>query len=146
VRNLRGEFDKMRKGGGLTKAFMGGVGLGAGLSAMSAITSGIGMAVDAVGDLVGGLVAMGKAAREEDEEIAQLSNTLDNNVHGWRMQTEALDAAIKAGQDLAFTDSDLRKSIGTLSLSTGSLTKSFELLNGAQDIARDRGISLEQAT
>ena len=146
VRGLRGEFDKMRKNGGLTKAFMGGVGLSAGLGAMSAITTGISTVADAVGGLATGLLGAADAAREEDAEIAQLSRTLDNNVHGWRMQSEALDAAVKAGQELGFADSDLRRSIGTLSLSTGSLTEDFRLLTGVQDLARDRNISLEQAT
>src|SRR5262245_15192127 len=138
VRNLRGEFDKFRKGGGIGKSLMGGLGMGVGLGAFSAVSKGLDIAADAVAGIAQGMMAAGSAGGEEDAEIARLNNTLDKNVHGWRVYGDVLDQAISKGEDLAFSDSELRDSIGTLTLRTHSLQKAFELQRGAMNIARAR--------
>lgn len=153
VRGIRSEMERFKRGmsdmtrkGGLQNAILGGVGLGAGLSAFGAVSAGMSLVADSIGGVVTGLMGMARAAQQENAEIAQLSRTLDNNVRGWRAQTGAVDAAIESGQKLAFTDSELREAIGTLSLRTHSLSETFRLLKGAQDISRDRNIKLKDAT
>jgi hypothetical protein len=66
------------------------------------------------------------------------------------MATEAnlavVENLIKAGQALAFTDDEIRAGIATATQFTKSFTDAQKILATAQDVARAKGISLEEAT
>lgn len=53
---------------------------------------------------------------------------------------------IKAGQDLAFSDDDIRAGVAVATQFTKKFSDAQKILAAAQDLARAKGISLEQAT
>ena len=132
--------DSGQKGGGMLSK------IGGGLGGLVSLVNPIGLATTAVTTLGPALLNAGKAASDENAEIAQLTNTLKNNVPGWDGNTAAIDAAVAAGQAKAFVDSDLRASLGLLATDTGDVNEAIRLQGIAMDLAASKGISLEQAT
>ena len=60
-------------------------------------------------------------------------------------QAAKLQAAIAAGQELAFTDTQTRDALQSLVTTTGDLTEAQTLLATAQDVARFAGVDLATA-
>jgi hypothetical protein len=129
--------------GGVGK-FVGGIGDVAG-KALSLVNP-IGLATNAIGFLGPKLLDAGKAAAAEAQEQEQLANTLRNSVPGWNGNTAAIDEAVAAGQRKAFSDSDLRASLGQLATDTGSVEEAIRLQGLAMDLAASKGIPLAAAT
>lgn len=59
---------------------------------------------------------------------------------------ESLDGVIDASGRLAFTDTETRKALASLTTATGDAGTATDLLAGAQDIARMAGVDLETAS
>ena len=99
--------------------------------------------------LVAATAAMGNAlagAIEEEKGIARLDAALRANVKGWNGNTAAIEAAIDKRMALAFTDDELRQSMGTLVTATGDVDKALRLQAVAMDLARLKNISLDDAS
>lgn len=111
-----------------------------------AIKNGAAIAGGAILGLGGILVGATKAAADDNAERARLDQTLKNSIPNWDGNAEAIDKLIASGQNLAFTDSEVRDSLGLLVTRTGDLTEAQALQATAMDLARAKGISLEQAT
>lgn len=87
-----------------------------------------------------------KAAQEDEASTARLTAALKANAPAWEGQTQAIDKAIKSAQQLGFTDDQVRDSLGRLTAATHDVGQSIEILNTAQDLARFKNVSLEEAT
>ena len=112
----------------------------------AAAAQGFAIAAGAAIAVGGAMFAAAKAAGEEDASIARLNATISANTNITDEQRKAMDAAVESGQNLAFSDDDLRDSLARLIPRTGDVTKAIELQGLATDFARLRGISLATAT
>lgn len=152
VRGIRTSMDKFRRDltdftrkGGLQNALLGGVGLGAGLSAFSAISAGVGLVTGAIETSAKVLMQAARAAEEDRVEQERLARSLDQSVQGWRFHTDAINDAIAAGEKQAFTDTETREAIALLALRTHDVEEATRLWAGAQDVARAKNINGKQA-
>jgi hypothetical protein len=107
---------------------------------------GIGLAAGAAVAGVKVLTDLTLAAGEDAAEQARLEKAIQNSgaaVGDWQSQ---VDAAIKSGQEKAFTDTEVREALQQLTTQTGSLDTAMGLLTTAQDLARAGGTDLAAAT
>jgi phage-related protein len=119
----------------------GGLGsiLGSTAVKVAAVAGVVGVATTAI-------IGMTQAAAEDREEQSHLEAAVIASgaaVGDWETQ---LNAAIAAGQDLAFTDTDVRKGMEALVRATGSVSKATDLMTTAQDVARAANVDLETAS
>lgn len=128
VNKLNGSLKGLASGGlsGLGLGFMGA----AGAAAM----------------LTGALVKGVQGAIDEEASIKKMTAALKANVTNWDGNTDAIDAAIKARENLGFSDDDLRASMTKLIPATKNVTGALELQRTAMDLARLKGIDLESAS
>ena len=118
----------------------------------TAKTIGKGIAIG-IGAIAAGFAAAAYAAKgfvqSAIDDIAAQTK-LVSVLQARKMATEANLAAveelIKAGQALAFTDDEIRAGIATATQFTKSFADAQKILTTAQDVARAKGISLEEAT
>jgi hypothetical protein len=108
--------------------------------------------VAAMAGLAGAAVVAGKAlldmtmsAAADRDETAKLNATIAAATGSTADYTAAVDAAIVAGQELAFTDSETRAALAPLVTATGDVALATEQLAVAQDIARLAGVDLATA-
>lgn len=87
-----------------------------------------------------------EAAIADDAEQQKLIATLKARGATTEEATKRVNELIAAGQKLAFTDSETRAGIGIASQYTANYAKQTKILTAAQNLARARNISLEQAT
>jgi hypothetical protein len=141
-------LDDLVKRGGIAGSIMQGVGqsIGQMLNPMSIATRGFDMMADGAGKVASSMVNLGKAYRDDRLEQDMLNNTLMRNVDGWRQYTGVIDDAIQSGQRLAFTDSDIRESLGRLVTATKDVSSAIKYNRLAMDIARQRNIKLSEAS
>ena len=86
------------------------------------------------------------AAIADDAEQQKLIATLEARGVSTQKATERINELIAAGQKLAFTDSEVRSGINIVSQFTANYAKQTKILTVAQNVARAKNISLEQAT
>lgn len=114
---------------------------------------GISLATAAKVTVIGGAVvlaaealwSLGKAADADRTEQAKLIKVFEQAGAATGNYTAIIDAAILAGQNKAFTDSESRAALEALVTATGDAGKAAELHAVAMDVARFAGVSLEQA-
>lgn len=87
-----------------------------------------------------------QAAISDDAEQQKLIATLKARGLSTKEATDRINELIVAGQKLAFTDSETRAGINIASQFTKNYAKQTKILTAAQNLARARNISLEQAT
>jgi hypothetical protein len=87
-----------------------------------------------------------QAAIADDAEQQKLIATLKTRGATTEQATKRINELIEAGQKLAFTDSEVRAGINIASQFTANYAKQTKILTAAQNLARARNISLEQAT
>lgn len=122
-----------KEGGGLGRVF------GALLGPTALVAAGIGA-------LGAGLGLAAKAAAEEQVGVERLSQALKNSVPDWQTHTKEVDAAIKAAEGKAFSDDAARKSMALLVGVTKDVGEANKAMTAAMDLARLKGISLEEST
>lgn len=105
----------------------------------------LGAAAGVVGIAANALFDMGKAAGEDRAETAKLDQVIRSAGAATGDYTAQVDAAIAAGQDRAFTDSQTREALQSLVTATGDVAASTSLLTVAQDVARFAGVDLATA-
>jgi hypothetical protein len=118
----------------------------------TAKTIGKGIAIG-IGAIAAGFAAAAYAAKgfvQSAVEDLAAQTKLIAVLEARKMATEANLAAvedlIKAGQALAFTDDEVRAGIATATQFTKSFADAQKILTTAQDVARAKNISLEEAT
>lgn len=128
-----------RTADGLKGSVLTGLGLGAGVAGFTLVTSAIGTAAGVLADAT-------RAAIEDEASIRKLTQTLTENVPAWNGSLASIDAFVKKGQALAFTDDAIREAVGKLTVSTGDVGKALDLTRLSMDLARLKGIDLATAT
>jgi hypothetical protein len=96
--------------------------------------------------VVGALSDAARAAAEDEASTLRLSQAIENTGTSFDSVAGAIDEHIRAGQQLAFSDSDVRESIGQLATALGDSEKAMQLQATAMDVARGKGIDLGAAT
>lgn len=109
-------------------------------------TSKLDIAVEATKLLAKGTKAVASAAKDAAAEEKIFQDAMSAATGESADYNAALDETIKQSQRLAFTDTETRKALASLTTATGDAAISQELLAGAQDIARLAGVDLEAAT
>jgi hypothetical protein len=123
-----------KTGGAVFKSIAAGAAIAA-----AAITTAFGLAAKFTKSAI-------EAAIADDAEQQKLIATLKARGATTEEATKRVNELIAAGQKLAFTDSETRAGIGIASQYTANYAKQTKILTAAQNLARARNISLEQAT
>lgn len=150
ARNLAGrEVDKL--GGSLEKVDRKASGARSRLGGVADVLGGLGKvaglaAIGGIGLVVTGLIGATKAAADEEKGIKRMDAALRANIKGWDGNSSAIEDVISQRENLAFSDDDLRASLSSLVVGTHDVSKALELQSTAMDLARLKGISLEDAT
>jgi hypothetical protein len=108
-------------------------------AAAAAITAAAGMAAKFAKSAI-------QAAIADQAEQAKLIAVLEARGLATDKNRKAVEALIKSGQELAFTDGEIRAGIGIATQFTNDFTKAQKILAVAQDVSRAKNISLEAAT
>lgn len=114
-------------------------------SSMKTLALGLGTAfvafkaVDFLGDAV-------KAAADEEAGIKRLTQSLQANVPAWQANEKAVEGVIAQRENLGFADDALRDSLGSLVAATHDVNAALDIQSTAMDLARFKGISLQEAT
>lgn len=138
---MTGELDKA----GATATRSGGL-LGKLGDMTGGLVSPFSLAAGAATAVVGGLLAAGKAAADEEKNVEKMQAALKASVPGFDGNTAAIEALIAKREALAFSDDELRESLSTLVTSTHSVSAAQDLQSTAMDLARLKGVSLAAAS
>jgi hypothetical protein len=87
-----------------------------------------------------------QAAIEDAAAQSKLVAVLEARDIASKKNLATVEKLIKAGQNLAFTDDEIRAGIATATQFTNNFTKAQKILTVAQDLARAKSIPLEKAT
>jgi hypothetical protein len=137
---IEGNLQKVGKAG----AKSGPIGMLGG--AIGGLISPLGLATAGVGILTAGLgMALG-AAKDHEVVLARLDQTLQSNVKGYDGNRAAIDQYIEKQTNAGFTVDETTASLAQLVTATGSVQKAQEFQAAAMDLARLKGISLQDAT
>lgn len=104
------------------------------------------VAYEAVQKLTGFLTDSVKAAIEEEKGINRLTASLKANAPAWNGNSDAIERVVAGRQRLAFSDGDLRDSLSQLVGVTHDVNQAFNVQSVAMDLARFKGISLQEAS
>jgi hypothetical protein len=96
----------------------------------------------AVGASIGILADFSRAAAEDAAGQARLQQSVENTGKSYDEFSDAVDRAIKKGQEKAFSDDATREALVRLNAVTNDTGKSIDQLGLVMDFARTRGISL----
>jgi hypothetical protein len=91
------------------------------------------------------LLDMGQAASQDRLEQDKLTQAIVAATGSQADHTAEVEAAITAGQDKAFTDTQTREALTSLVTATKDVTQATTLLGTAQDVARFAGVDLATA-
>ena len=138
VESLKAKLTGLTTSKGFQNAVMG-VGISAGMAAWNAVGSAVRGTTDYLFDA-------GKAAADEEAGIARLTTALRENAKGWDGNIDAVEQVINQRQDLAFADDELRTSLALLVGKTKDVSEAFDVQAVAMDLARFKGISLEESS
>ena len=117
-------------------------GFGASALGTAAKVSVIGGAAVAAGAAIYG---MSKAAADDRAEQQKLALAIEQAGAATATTTAQVDAAIAAGQEKAFTDTETREALTSLVTATKDVDSATKLLADAQNIARFAGVDLATA-
>ena len=92
------------------------------------------------------LMSAAKAAAEDAASQARLKTAVENTGVAYDDYKQTLDAVIKAGQALGFTDDQTRDSLSILTAQTGSAEEAVKRYALAQDLARGANIDVVAAS
>lgn len=137
IKGDAGDLDKTLKGAS-------GSVMGFGGDVAGAVSKVLPMAAAATGAAVA-IAEMTNAAADDRAEQAKLEQTIASATRSTADYTAEVDAAIAAGQERAFTDSETRDALASLVTATGDVDAATYQLAQAQDIARLAGVDLATA-
>jgi hypothetical protein len=135
--NFRDKFEKLKKTG--AQGFAIGAGAAITAKGFSLLDTAVSSAIGVMGDAV-------RAAREDEESQTRLGASLQANVPNWDGNTAAIERQITARMKLGFEDEEQRRSLALLVAATHDSSKALEINRTAMDLARLKGISLEEAS
>lgn len=132
-------FKKAFSGAELGKGLVQGLGLAGALGAANLAASAVSGFVDVLKDAVG-------AALEEEASISKLDAALRANVASWDGNRDAIEKVLQSRMRLGFADDEQRQSLALLVAATHDVNKALEIQRTAMDLARLKGISLQDAS
>jgi hypothetical protein len=137
---IRGDASKLDSALDASKGNVSGFSatIGKGALAVGAVAGAAGLAATAI-------VGMTQAAAADEAEQAKLMATIQAAGAATAESTAQVEAAIAAGQERAFTDSETRAGLESLVTATGDVQTATALLTTAQDVARFAGVDLATA-
>jgi len=119
---------------------------------------GFGKALGGVGKIAGGFVLgsgllsapgslfeMAQGAAEDAASMGRLEQAVANAEGSFDSHAGAVEQAIKNGQDLAFSDDQVRDALALMTATTGDADEALDRLGTAQDLARGTGMDLVTA-
>jgi hypothetical protein len=135
-----GDATKLDRSLGDVKEGVGGIGgmLGGSTLKIAALAGGVTLAA-------GAILEMTSAAAADRDEQNKLATAIAAATNSTADYTTEIDAAIAAGQEKAFTDSDTRAALEALVTATHDVNAATSLLGATQDIARLSGVDLATA-
>jgi hypothetical protein len=119
-------------------------GLSSKMGTFGSVMAGV-VAGGAIQQIGGFLKNAAQAAADDAASTERLKVAVENSGVSWDSMAASMDAAIKNGQALAFSDDDTRAALTALTQETGSSEEALKRLSIAQDLSRGTGMSLEQA-
>lgn len=133
---------------GLSKTLkgLGGVAKGVGKGLAISFAVGAAAVASAVGLAAAAAVQFAKAAIEDEQAQSALVAVLKTRKMATEANLAATDKLIAAGAELAFTDDQVRAGLSTATQFTNKFADAQKILTTAQDLARAKNISLEEAT
>jgi len=120
-------------------------GLGSALGGVAKIAGGF-IVAQGIMKLGGFLMDAADAAKEDQASVQRLQQAYKNAEGGVAGFTGWMDKAVQAGQDMAFSDDQIRDSLSMLVAQTGSATEAQKRLALAQDLSRGANIDLVTAS
>lgn len=143
-------FDKVGSSGGTLQGKISG--LGGAFGTFAGVLGGV-VAGNALPKLAGFFTDAAKGAAEDQAATERLHQTFRNYAEmvgatpdTFQRLNDLLDERIKIGQDLAFTDDDVRDSFNKLLTATDDSSEATKRQQAAMDLARGAHISLGDAT
>lgn len=115
------------------------------LSNITQIAAGINLG-NAIANAPAQLLDMAKAAADDAASVTRLHTAVDNGAGGWTKYGTQIDAAIKRGQELAFSDDQVRDALSNLTAQTGNAGDALDRLAVAENFARGANIDLSTAS
>ncbi len=100
----------------------------------------------AFGAISAGAALAVKSAIAEEREVSLLNSLLKTRGLLTAENTKLVEEALEAGKKLSFSGGEIREGIGTATQFTNNFNKALKILAAAQNLARAKNISLEQAT
>src|SRR5439155_3203874 len=88
------------------------------------------------GALVGALSDAARAAADDEANVVKLQQAVENSGVSWTDNVDRIEERIKAGQNLAFTDTQIRDSLSILVAETGDLDTAMKRQTLAMDLSR----------
>lgn len=137
---IRGDTSKLDSALDSSKGALGGFG-----DTLSRNALPIAAAAAGIGTLAVGVANLTQAAAADAAEQEKLEAVIRANGAATAESTAQVEAAIAAGQERAFTDSETRAGLESLIVATGDVGEATALLTQAQDIARFAGVDLATA-
>jgi hypothetical protein len=98
------------------------------------------------GAVVGALSDAARAAADDAANVLKLKTAVENSGVSWEANRGVIERRIKAGQNLAFTDDQIRDSLSLLTAQTGDLGEALQRQKLAMDLSRGAGIDLQTAS
>jgi hypothetical protein len=98
------------------------------------------------GAVIGSLADMARAAAADEANLLKLRVAVENSGAVWEYNVDVINERIRAGQDLAFTDTQVRDSLGALTQTTGNFATALDLQMLAMDLARAKTMDLTTAS
>lgn len=114
-----------------------------GLASMSGGMVAGGLAIGAFTGLMGDSIG---AAEAQQVQLDKLKQALLDNIPAWNGNMDAIDATIKSGEQLGFQRKDQEDALAQLVLHTHDAAKAQDLLTTAEDLARQKGMDLLDAS
>lgn len=136
-------FGEVEQAGGKLTAKLSGL---SGAFGNVATTAAGFLTANVIGKAPGFLLGAANAAAEDEAATERLRNTLRNLGGDFEGHLAQVNAAIDAGQKLAFSDDDVRDSFQFLANATGDTEEALKRQKAAMDLARGANIPLSQAT
>lgn len=135
IRAIRGTIDGLSTSPGV-KTIQQGFGMGIGLQIFN---QGVAALKGAFNDIIGGALA-------DEAAMAKLGQAMQNSGLSMDIYRADVEKAIEANVRLGFTDADTVNSLATLVTATHDVSEAQRFQAAAMDLARLKGISLQEAS
>jgi hypothetical protein len=137
---LSGAFAKFKQQGGISQAILGGVGVGAGLGVFGAVTAGIGMVTDAIGNSI-------SAASDQEEAMSKVNVVFGEQasvIQAWaRTASTSMGMSETAALSAAGTLGNLFDALGIADDASAEMSQTVTQL--AADLASFNNVPVAEA-